>query len=531
MLEYRCVLCLLVSIVFKKIFLCAGLLAIAAQAEQEENPDFQQTVNSNFSRIPLPAMIPDPLKIDDFQGYLENEVNSWVDSEDNDNVYLREGCDSFNKWQAAESIKNIEHIIYQTYLDYYWVNTMLRNVDYSNLTEANKNYILMAFVVRDMFFDANQDAYENDTKLNKTIFEAHLAKAKRSLEMREELNKAFASDYDQRKEDVFLWLLHTHAWDIAAEAFLTKKIAKAGAQKYKRKFDAALEYLSETEHTEEEEQQPYVAIRHLPLEYIQQLYSKGYKFDRDDIGDAGATGNLEVVKFFFENDVTCSVWSKDKVFHSEILQYLFLRAVDRGQTEILEYLLGKNQNLAKSDGYEEVKPLDLAVRSGSLDVVKLLIDHGAVATDEIFLLAASRADDDHFDIVSWLLDQDPSLSNVKDIDGESVLVKAVRTEKQKVVKLLIAHGADVDDKSLCYAINGYDDCPEMAKLLIEKHQNLIEAKYHNDQSIIESVVYDGNQSEDLKTLLVERALQLKGSEFFFEQIHEGKFDFIKYLFY
>ena len=162
-------------------------------------------------------------------------------------------------------------------------------------------------------------------------------------------------------------------------------------------------------------------------------------------------------------------WSADDVWD-------ILTASRSGNCDRVSALLAKDPSLVECD-YWYAQPLKFAVREGHLDVVKLLVNAGADTSirslDGKESLVDSASDRGHKPVVDYLTALSPKtfakdlpihlaiknqnhaeveslLNNTRDLAntsghlGRTPLHLAVESEDQKMVKLLIDSGAEVD---------------------------------------------------------------------------------------
>ncbi|KAL8913102.1 MAG: hypothetical protein Q9171_001996 [Xanthocarpia ochracea] len=122
-----------------------------------------------------------------------------------------------------------------------------------------------------------------------------------------------------------------------------------------------------------------------------------------------------------------------------------------GLTDVAASLLehGANANvLARpSDG---VSVLDLACQRGHRDVVKLLLDRGAITQRQQFRKVGAlhrAASFNHPAVVEVLLEHSQALVHAKNSHGKTALHDAAERGLLEVVQLLIKHGADLRAKS------------------------------------------------------------------------------------
>ena len=275
-----------------------------------------------------------------------------------------------------------------------------------------------------------------------------------------------------------------------------------------------------------------VDVKNMSLEEIKDLSSTGYVFDFGDVLDFARSGNLDGVKFVAEfaknDDVKCYDAGGYEMPRSNVLQNMFVEAVQNGQTEVFDYLLQQDENLinaknawartalnaavlSKNEALKDrlVKKaaetcdsnfffeaihleqidalrylldqnpdmvrhkLGFAVSTENLELVQLFVERGAKISVYDFNKAISL---ENFKIVDYLLAEDQDLINSKDDYENTPLSMAVRsTGKLKVVQSLVEkYNAEIDVRALCEAIR----CKhfEIVNYLLDKKQNIINSE-------------------------------------------------------
>jgi ankyrin repeat protein len=120
-----------------------------------------------------------------------------------------------------------------------------------------------------------------------------------------------------------------------------------------------------------------------------------------------------------------------------------LRATRVGDVERLKHLLARNPEARETAGHMGRRPLHVAVESGRLDVVRLLIGIGADVDG-----ARERGDTPLFwapsgDVAETLIRAGASLHK-KDFAGREPLHWAAQFARRDVIRVLLDHGCDVD---------------------------------------------------------------------------------------
>jgi len=164
---------------------------------------------------------------------------------------------------------------------------------------------------------------------------------------------------------------------------------------------------------------------------------------------------------------------------------LFHAAVEFGQEDTVQYLLDieENARLLDLDSFINVRdkdgnsPLHLAAKKGRLEIVRLLLMHGAdvnIKSKDLQtpLIVAAKAGS--VDVVRLLLEYHPDLTAKDDI-GWAVLHLAIFENQGEIVELLLENGADVGMLGAsgrtplhCAAVRERED---IVRLLLEKGAN------------------------------------------------------------
>jgi ankyrin repeat protein len=117
---------------------------------------------------------------------------------------------------------------------------------------------------------------------------------------------------------------------------------------------------------------------------------------------------------------------------------------DKANALVLAQLLiskGALVNATNVTGFT-IEPLDWAVTTDNLDLVNLLLEHGAVIEEHCLATAADRGDAD----IAEVLIAHGANANAKDKGGNTALHSAAWSGQEDVMKVLLAHGADPDPK-------------------------------------------------------------------------------------
>lgn len=181
-------------------------------------------------------------------------------------------------------------------------------------------------------------------------------------------------------------------------------------------------------------------VKNMSLEEIKQLHSKGYLFEYDDAIDFARSGNLDVVKFFFEDVVKEEDPSAVEAFAED----MFWEAMQSDQIEVLKYLLEKNPKLVDAENEYRQTALSLAANEKKTEVVELLVKKAAEIESKPFFFDAVLLG--QVDAVKYLLEQNPELINAKNDNGETPLWYVEKNKIRGFWDLLVKKGIEKGGK-------------------------------------------------------------------------------------
>ncbi|XP_046562244.1 ankyrin repeat domain-containing protein 50-like [Haliotis rubra] len=158
---------------------------------------------------------------------------------------------------------------------------------------------------------------------------------------------------------------------------------------------------------------------------------------------AAEHGHKEVVELLVTHgaDLSLSVKGRDDILHI---------ACNRGQFDVVKYLLSLNSVDINSRGYKKRTPVMAAAEHGHKEVVELLVTHGADLSlsvkgrDDILHIACKSG---QFDVVKYLLSLNSVDINRRGYNKRTPVMTAGERGKKKIVELLVKHGADLSHRA------------------------------------------------------------------------------------
>ncbi|KAG4411187.1 hypothetical protein IFR04_015678 [Cadophora malorum] len=170
-----------------------------------------------------------------------------------------------------------------------------------------------------------------------------------------------------------------------------------------------------------------------------------------------------------------------------------------GQYQLIARILDAREAASRvNDSSEHESPLRLASAGGHRDIVKLLLDHGAMVTDYIqrFSSLSSAASHGHWEIVQDLL---AAGSIPVHNQGFSPLMAAVRNGQVRAAEVLLDSGMELWYKDLALvtaAEKGYDT---LVRLLVRRGANINFDRDSGTSPIMRAMKY--GQPQLVRTLL------------------------------
>lgn len=160
-----------------------------------------------------------------------------------------------------------------------------------------------------------------------------------------------------------------------------------------------------------------------------------------DIHDAVARGDLAQVQALLERD-PAQLEAKNEDGATPLIV-----AVINDDPVLAGFLLERGADTEARDGYERTAFVQLARTKGSVEMAKLLFEHGADINVQQFggktALIWSALGNNH-DLVAWLLAQGAETELRDDYQRTALLLVARETGDAAMAKLLLENGAEVD---------------------------------------------------------------------------------------
>jgi ankyrin repeat protein len=156
--------------------------------------------------------------------------------------------------------------------------------------------------------------------------------------------------------------------------------------------------------------------------------------------------------------------------------------------------------------------LDEAARGGHSDVVKLLLDKGAIISTEGYWPTLKWASGNRkWDVVKVLLDRGVDLNSVHAPFGPTALVKAASDGNLGLIQTLLTKGVVLDAEHGCRALEGAagEGHPEIVKFLLEKGAD-INAGNEYDRTALMSAAIRGQV--EIVRLLLDRGADVNAKD-------------------
>ena len=201
------------------------------------------------------------------------------------------------------------------------------------------------------------------------------------------------------------------------------------------------------------------------INIVKLLIEFGIDIDPKNIHYASAADQVEMIVLFLDHgiDINCTTQTGNNCLHYAVYNHRYAAA---------KFLISRGADI-DAKGKTEQTPLHLAAYEGQIEIVKLLLENGA----------------------------NP---NILDEDDESPLHLAIKSRhnNEKVVKLLIDHGSDINADEASNTVlhlavkKGYF---EVVKYLLEKGANI--SSFNEDWETPLELAISGKDIETIKILI------------------------------
>ncbi len=183
-------------------------------------------------------------------------------------------------------------------------------------------------------------------------------------------------------------------------------------------------------------------------------------------------------------------------------------------------LIEQDPTLANARNHDGQTPLQLAAQNGHDETVNLLIEHGA-ELDIFTSIRLSRSEQ-----VIHLLDADETLINVRDEDGLTPLHLAAQHGHLKLARFLIDHGASVDARDLMGATPLhraiYEGHTHVVRLLLDRGAN-VHARDNEGNAPLDAAINPISKGETVNLLLSRGADVNTRNNMHLTPLHEAAF--------
>ncbi|PMD49787.1 ankyrin [Hyaloscypha bicolor E] len=148
---------------------------------------------------------------------------------------------------------------------------------------------------------------------------------------------------------------------------------------------------------------------------------------------AAGEGNESICSMLLDNEDECGLFLKPADY-----QAAFSQAIEKGSLGIVKMLWDRREVILNGKNQYDYTPLQSAANKGHTEIVKFLIDQGALIEDheqgdQALIHAASEG---HFEFMKLLI--------LEGKNEDTPLITAAGKGHEKVIKVLLANGADRD---------------------------------------------------------------------------------------
>jgi ankyrin repeat protein len=192
------------------------------------------------------------------------------------------------------------------------------------------------------------------------------------------------------------------------------------------------------------------AIDSKNLEIVKKLLDRGAILDNKTFYNAVNHGDLAIVKELLDRgaDPNTKFSNGDSILNAAVLSR------NENRLDIIRLLLerGADPNTKFSNGDSILNAAVLSRNQNRLDIIRLLLEKGAILDDTTFYNAVNYGD---LAMVNLLLDRGAN-PNGQNKDGYSILNAAIDSKNLEIVKKLLDRGAILDNKTFYNAVNHGD---------------------------------------------------------------------------
>lgn len=196
----------------------------------------------------------------------------------------------------------------------------------------------------------------------------------------------------------------------------------------------------------------------------------------------------------------------------KIIESSLLSAIMEGDTEYIQSCLKQQLRLYQGAiDYYTVTPLPLAVLNGHGDIVRLLLENGAEASEVYYGLSllSLAISEGNYDIVEMLLGYGAKADATVNGSGRLPLSLAILNGHRDIIKLLLKHGARADgadeDGETPLSLAVLQKQEDIVSLLLESGPE-VDFKNGNSFTPLQMAALDGNES--IATLLLAAGAQV-----------------------
>lgn len=476
---------LLLKIMFKKIFLCLGLLGVTVHsAELQSFGEYAQT-------------------------QVETKVLNKVDHSE-----LSMFCSEFGEEQSKDSAQDCACLVLNTCIDPYWLDDEIynmRKIGGCTLSFANLNYILLGKVLSNIVLNGFNREQSSDY-LN---LDALFNEAKKSLLKVIADDPVWENVLAERTEKVMAWCQKTDflggVMQALKDTFLVEKDEEPPSPEIKALIESGREFDKFNVLMMAVHQGRFADVKFL-IEKVKDLYTSD-SIKWDTFLKAASDGHVKILDYFLQKEpglIKCS----------NNYGYTALRfAVLKNQLKAVEFLVNKGADIDRNAFVD-------AVLTNKTDIVKFFIENGAVIEEETVKQVAFVG---AYQMVKYLLEQKPEfkssleLIDWKSKDNKTPLMIALMNDDLEGVKFFAENGANIDNDIFTEAYENRDI--KFIKCFIEQDSTLIEFRDRSGNTPLSKAI--STNDLELARILVKQGLTITG-ETAIEAIQSGANDVAKF---